>query len=249
MNKVVKGLLACVVIGGVAVAGSTGYKYYVESQSEVLSHLKSYNVVLECGAEEPQNLDYYVEMSDINSRYADTSDFSVSCDGEVDSTTGYINVGSYNITLTCGDEKEVIPLEIQDTTKPTIAYLGNVDSITVVECSDINYKDLISAYDKVGDTQYPISKLEILSNNINLSIPGEYQLVVQGEDSHGNTNTLDLAVNVLSVEEAYSNGYSPEMGISTSEKYEEYKKTQDTAKLRDEESIENKEDIPKEPEE
>lgn len=39
------------------------------------------------------------------------------------------------------------------------------------------------------------------------------------------------------------------MGISTSEKYEEYKKTQDTAKLRDEESIENKEDIPKEPEE
>lgn len=249
MNKVVKGLLACVVIGGVAVAGSTGYKYYVESQSEVLSHLKSYNVVLEWGEEVPQNLDYYVEMSDINSRYADTSDFSVSCDGEVDSTTGYINVGSYNITLTCCDEKEVIPLEIQDTTKPTIAYLGNGDSITVVEGSDINYKDLISAYDKVGDTQYPISKLEILSNNINLSIPGEYQLVVQGEDSHGNTNTLDLAVNVLSVEEAYSNGYSPEMGISTSEKYEEYKKTQDTAKLQDEKNLENKENIPKEPEE
>lgn len=228
MEKVVKVLLGCTLLGGIALGSGMIYQSYVSSQSEVLFHLKNYEISLEWGSKVPTDLEYYINTSELNSNYADTSSFKVSCDGKENELFGCLGVGSYNIILTCGDEKEVLPLEVKDTTKPEFS--KEVSGITCVEGSDINYKSYFSAVDKVGDRDVPVSSLSITTKDVNLENPGEYTLSVSAEDSHGLSTSIDVPVKVLSVEEAYKQKYPVEDKdklISKSPKYEKYVQDQE----------------------
>lgn len=227
MRKVVKNILGCAVAGGCLV-GISGYVFYADSASKVLDDLKVHDVQIEWGSEYPTQLEYYVDKDSLNLNYADVSDFKVSCDGK-SSENGYLDVGAYNLTLTCGEEKVILPLEVVDTSKPVFKTMK--DSFKVVEGSDINYKQFYSAVDQVGSDELPVN-VEIINQGINLDVPGEYQLVVTATDSHDLSETLDVPVNVISKEEAYKKGYTLDSveGVSASEIYSSYFNEQEKAK-------------------
>lgn len=104
----------------------------------------------------------------------------------------YPSVGKYKINFSYKDEKEIVEVTVEDTTKPVITAPDSIDVIQYTDLATFNFAELLQVtdYSDVNDWQIDTSKVDV--NTL-----GTYDLKISISDVEKNKAEKEMKFNVV----------------------------------------------------
>lgn len=146
--------------------------------------LKQNELILEYGDRLPEQLMDFVETDGDIEEIEYTS-------SNIDDFHSVLPVGEYSIDYKLGNQVQTMKIKVQDTTAPQLNLINKVE---IFENQKFEYTDYVSIEEK---SDYD---MKIQDENVDYTLPGEYQVQLYVKDKYNNESYLDIPVLVKEIQ-------------------------------------------------